>query len=131
MTASEAYGAVTEAAWQKHLASDRVNPELVAAAYAEPRLRRLFPWVGMWELHFSRCTEGRWTWDIPYIQPLAQHLGGRFLVAGPSRSEVVGPARTVEEAVAMVVERLPPGCGPAFVGTPAELEEMEKKGRTT
>ena len=37
------------------------------------------------------------------------------------RSESVGPAATPAQAVMMVVERLPPGCGPAFVGTPAEL----------
>ena len=35
--------------------------EMVRAAYAEPRLRQLFPWTGMWELHFSRCTEVRHT----------------------------------------------------------------------
>ncbi|MBT2506546.1 hypothetical protein J7I98_11690 [Streptomyces sp. ISL-98] len=91
---------------------------MLEAAYAEPRLRQLFPWTGMGELHFSRCTEQRWTWDIPYIQPAAE---GEYWVSGPSRSESVGPAATPAQAVTMVVERLPPGCGPAFVGTPEEL----------
>ncbi|MEV6009883.1 DUF6193 family natural product biosynthesis protein [Streptomyces sp. NPDC051976] len=107
-----------ESAWQELLISDRVDHRLVQAAYAEPRLRQLSPWVGMWELHFSRCTEYPQTWDIPYIAPLK---GGGFLVAGPSRSEVVGPAATAEAAVATVVERLPPGCGPAFIGNKHEL----------
>ncbi|MFJ5900130.1 DUF6193 family natural product biosynthesis protein [Streptomyces sp. NPDC093064] len=73
-------------------------------------------------MHFSRCTESRWTWDIPYIMPAA---GGKYLVAGPLRIESVGPAATPEQAVAMVVDRLPPGCGPAFVGTPEELAAHE------
>ncbi|MFE5162987.1 DUF6193 family natural product biosynthesis protein [Streptomyces sp. NPDC056697] len=109
---------LVEAGWQKVRADGRVRPELLEAAYAEPRLRQLFPWTGMGELHFSRCTEQRWTWDIPYIQPAAE---GGYWVSGPLRTESVGPAATSAQAVTMVVERLPPGCGPAFVGTPEEL----------
>ncbi|MGW2326514.1 DUF6193 family natural product biosynthesis protein [Streptomyces sp. NPDC001700] len=71
-----------------------------------------------WELHFSRCTEPRYTWDIPYVAP---SYDGRYRVDGPARSESVGEAGSVGEALAMVIERLPPGCGPAFVGTPQEL----------
>ncbi|MFF4711049.1 DUF6193 family natural product biosynthesis protein [Streptomyces eurythermus] len=111
-----------EAGWQKVRDDGRVRPELLEAACAEPRLRRLFPWTGMGELHFSRCTEQPWTWDIPYIQPAAD---GGYWVSGPSRSEDVGPAATPLEAIAMVVERLPPGCGPAFVGTREELAAHE------
>ncbi|MGX1757120.1 DUF6193 family natural product biosynthesis protein [Streptomyces lydicus] len=48
-----------EAGWQKVRADGRVRPELLEAAYAEPRLRQLFPWTGMGELHFSRCAEQR------------------------------------------------------------------------
>ena len=48
-------------------------------------------------------------------------------VCGPSRSEFVGWANTLDKALAMVVDRLPPICGPAFVGTPEELAEYEKK----
>ncbi|WP_374229050.1 DUF6193 family natural product biosynthesis protein [Streptomyces sp. DH8] len=40
--------------------------KLVRVAHAEPLLRQLSPWTGMWELHFSRCTEMDYTWDIPY-----------------------------------------------------------------
>jgi hypothetical protein len=124
-----------EAAWRKILmtaedptrlvGSQFVEPyaEMVRAAYAEPRLRQLFPWTGMWELHFSRCTEVRYTWDIPYVAPAKD---GRFLVSGPSRAESVGHADTVEGAIAMVVERLPPDCGPAFVGTSEELAAYER-----
>ncbi|MBO0657250.1 hypothetical protein J1792_32420 [Streptomyces triculaminicus] len=105
-----------------------MSEELVAAAYAEPRLRQLYPWVGMWELHFSRCTEKRWTWDVPYSGPSAagrQH-SGLYYVSGPSRAQTIGMAVTAAEAVAMVVERLPATCGPAFIGTPAELAAHER-----
>ncbi|MFC3987671.1 DUF6193 family natural product biosynthesis protein [Actinoplanes siamensis] len=94
------------------------------AAYAEPRLRCLFPWTGMGELHFSRCTEWPWGWDIPYIEPAP---GGAYRVAGPSRSETVGPAATAEDAVAMVVERLPPGADVVFVGRWDELVAREAR----
>lgn len=110
--------ALVEAGWQKVRADGRVRPELLEAAYAEPRLRQLFPWTGMGELHFSRCTEQDWTWDIPYILPAPN---GEYWVSGPLRDESVGPAATPAQAIMMVVERLPPGCGPAFVGTPEEL----------
>ncbi len=77
----------------------------------------------MGELHFSRCTETRWTWDIPYICPGAD---GTYWVLGPSRNDAaVGQAATAGEAVAMVVERLPARCGKAFLGTPEELAAHE------
>ncbi|MCG0291104.1 DUF6193 family natural product biosynthesis protein [Streptomyces sp. PSAA01] len=113
---------VVEAGWRAVRADGRVRLELLEAAYAEPRLRKLFPWTGMGELHFSRCTEQRWTWDIPYIEPAAE---GSYWVSGPLRSQTVGPAQTPEQAIAMVVERLPANCGPAFLGTPEELAAHE------
>ncbi|MGW0950329.1 DUF6193 family natural product biosynthesis protein [Streptomyces sp. NPDC002623] len=118
--------AVVEAGWQAVRDDGRVRVELLEAAYAEPRLRQLFPWTGMGELHFSRCTEKRWTWDIPYIQPAA---GDTYWVSGPPRTETVGPATTAREAIAMVVELLPPDCGPAFLGTPEELAAHEATTR--
>lgn len=132
MTADDQGGAaVVEAAWQKLLAGYDVSAELVAAAYAEPRLRELFPWVGMWELHFSRCTEQRWTWDVPYIGPSAagRDHTGPYSVDGPSRTQKAGEAATAQQAVAMVVERLPEGCGPAFAGTPAECASAQFEAR--
>nr|WP_240659624.1 DUF6193 family natural product biosynthesis protein [Streptomyces sp. WAC 01529] len=115
-------GDAVEAGWQEVRADGRVRPELLEAAYAEPRLRQLFPWTGMGELHFSRCTEERWTWGIPYVQPAA---GGSYWVSGPLRSQAVRPAETVSQAIAMVLERLPFVCGPAFLGTPEELAVHE------
>ncbi|MFF5334489.1 DUF6193 family natural product biosynthesis protein [Streptomyces sp. NPDC013181] len=113
---------VVEAGWQAVRADGRVAVELLDAAYAEPRLRQLFPWTGMGELHFSRCTERRWTWDIPYIVPGTE---GTYWALGPLRSEWVGQVATVQEVIALVVDRLPPNCGAAFVGTPEELAAYE------
>ena len=119
---------VVELAWQELLNADRVSAELVAAAYAEPQLRQLFPWVGMWELHFSRCTEKDWTWDVPYIGPKAAgpDHAGPYYVAGPLRTQKIGEAATAQEAVAMVVDRLPPNSGPAFIGSREELADYEQ-----
>ncbi|MEU7011870.1 DUF6193 family natural product biosynthesis protein [Streptomyces sp. NPDC046332] len=122
MNRDAAGNAVVEAGWQAVRDDGRVRPALLEAAYAEPRLRQLFPWTGMGELHFSRCTEQRWTWDIPYIQLAGD---GTYWVSGPLRSETVGPAATAQDAIAMVVQHLPAGCGPAFVGTPEELAAQE------
>ncbi|MFJ8546087.1 DUF6193 family natural product biosynthesis protein [Streptomyces sp. NPDC093586] len=109
---------LVEAGWQKVRADGRIRPELLEAAYAEPRPRQLFPWTGMGELHFSRCTKWPWTGDIPYLQPAPE---GAYRVSGPLRSESVGPAATPRQAVTMVADRLPLDCGPAFVGAREEL----------
>ncbi|MFG2776208.1 DUF6193 family natural product biosynthesis protein [Streptomyces sp. NPDC048350] len=122
MNRDAAGDAVIEAGWQKVRDDGRVRPELLEAAYAEPSLRHLYPWTGMGELHFSRCTEWQWTWDIPYIQPAADDS---YWVSGPLRSQTVGPAATAQDAIAMVIQRLPVGCGPAFVGTREELAAHE------
>ncbi|QDY80689.1 hypothetical protein FQU76_01625 [Streptomyces qinzhouensis] len=102
--------------------------ELVRVARAEPILRQLLPWTGMWELHFSRCTEMRYTWDVPYIGTLRN---GRYYVEGPHRSSPrIAETDSARAAVAMVVDRLPPGCGPAFIGDAEELAAFEEaRGR--
>ncbi|CAM5435764.1 DUF6193 family natural product biosynthesis protein [Streptomyces tanashiensis] len=127
---------IVDAAWQKILttygepvppdASPLLEPFAVLArvAHAEPLLRRLHPWTGMWELHFSRCTEMNYTWDLPYIGTLRD---GRYYVEGPDRSSPrIAETDSAQAAVAMVVDRLPPGCGPAFLGNAGELAAYEK-----
>ncbi|MET8723833.1 DUF6193 family natural product biosynthesis protein [Streptomyces misionensis] len=98
--------------------------ELVMEAHAEPLLRQLYPWAGMWELHFSRCTEIRHTWDIPYIGTLRDR---RYYIEGPSRtSPRIAETDSAQAAVMMVVDRLPPHCGPAFIGNAEELAAYER-----
>ncbi|WP_240958460.1 DUF6193 family natural product biosynthesis protein [Streptomyces barkulensis] len=118
MTGSNAPADPIETRWEALLDSEYVDSELVRAAYAEPRLRQLFPWAGMWELHFSRCIEPPFTWDVLYIAP---RKGGGFLVEGPSRGESVGEADTAGVAVAIVVDHLPQDCDRAFVGNRHDL----------
>ncbi|MET9809893.1 MULTISPECIES: DUF6193 family natural product biosynthesis protein [Streptomyces] len=126
-----------EAAWRKILTTvgEPRRPEgsllsapfaeLVRVAHAEPLLRQLHPWTGMWELHFSRCTEMRHTWDIPYIGTLKD---GRYYVEGPSRSSPrIAETDSAQAAVALVVEHLPPHCGPAFLGSAEELAAYEEE----
>ncbi|WP_327122031.1 DUF6193 family natural product biosynthesis protein [Streptomyces sp. NBC_01341] len=127
---------IVDAAWHKVLstygepfrpeASPLLEPfaKLVRVAHGEPLLRQLSPWTGMWELHFSRCTEMDYTWDIPYIGTLRD---GRYYVEGPHRSSPrIAETDSAQAAVAMVIDRLPPGCGPAFIGNAGELAAYEK-----
>ncbi|MFE1775506.1 DUF6193 family natural product biosynthesis protein [Streptomyces sp. NPDC059008] len=127
---------IIESAWYKILttAGEPTRPEgtpllepfteMVRVAHAEPQLRQLYPWTGMWELHFSRCTEFRHTWDIPYIGVLGD---GRYYVEGPSRSSPrIAETGSAQAAVALVIERLPPHCGPALVGNAEELAAYER-----
>ncbi|WP_256259507.1 DUF6193 family natural product biosynthesis protein [Streptomyces mirabilis] len=98
--------------------------ELVRVVHAEPLLRQLSPWTGMGELHFGRCTEIRHTWDIPGIGTLRD---GRYYVEGPSWSSPrIAEADSEQAAVAMVIDRLSPHCGPAFIGSAEELAAYEK-----
>jgi hypothetical protein len=92
---------------------------LVEAAYAQPRLRVLFPFTSHHDLHFSRCTGYPYSRDVPFIQHLPS---GRYLVSGPLRGSVIGEADDPAGAVALVVASLPVGCGPTVAGTAEDLE---------
>ncbi|MEU8539917.1 DUF6193 family natural product biosynthesis protein [Streptomyces sp. NPDC048717] len=97
--------------------------ELIRVAHAEPGLRRFFPWTGMWELHLSRCTRAPYTWDIPYIGILRSDA---YYVEGPSRlAPRIIETHSPYEAVAAVLDRLPPHEGPAFTGTADQLAAFE------
>ncbi|MEV5339907.1 DUF6193 family natural product biosynthesis protein [Streptomyces sp. NPDC052676] len=61
----------------------------------------------------------------------AAYAGPRLRQLFPWRSDTVRPAATPQEAIAMVIERLPPNTGPAFVGTPAELAAHEATASST
>ncbi|MFJ6085832.1 DUF6193 family natural product biosynthesis protein [Streptomyces sp. NPDC092369] len=86
---------------------------LVEAAYAEPRLRQLFPFTSHWTVAFSSCT------DRPYHDEIAiapQYGGGPYLVLRHPNSGMLGEAATVEEAVALALAHLPESSGPAVAG---------------
>ncbi|AZP19981.1 hypothetical protein EJC51_30245 [Streptomyces aquilus] len=90
--------------WRRARADGRVRAELLDLAWAEPRLRRRFPWIGMGELHFSRTPEYPWTWDARFV---LSEYGGTYFVMGPTRQDAVGRVTTAREAVDLVLETLP------------------------
>jgi hypothetical protein len=94
-------------------ANGRPHEELLEQAHAHPRLRQLFPWTGMGRLHFS-CAEKRRTWGH-LLQ--AARREGYVLDLGAVAHAGGGVGGTAAQEIAMVVEWLPPGCGPAFAGT--------------
>ncbi|MFB7334519.1 DUF6193 family natural product biosynthesis protein [Streptomyces adustus] len=75
-----------------------------------------------------RITAERWEQEPGHELIFSSEPGGiegTYWVLGPLRSQWVGQVATVQEAIATVVDRLPPDCGPAFVGTPEELASHE------
>ncbi len=85
---------------------------LLRAARAEPRLRRLFPFTSHYNLHFSLSTTQPWAEQgLPNAHP---QEGGSYLVGRWHESGERVTAATPEEAVALLVERLPADLGPVF-----------------
>ncbi|MER7107846.1 DUF6193 family natural product biosynthesis protein [Streptomyces sp. NPDC000229] len=96
---------------ERHPEVDLVDDELTEAAYAEPRLRQLFPVAGHGWLHFSRTTRKPFSNDLAMIGPLEN--GWR--VYGKDGS-TLGDVATAAQAAALVVAHLPHDCGPAAEG---------------
>ncbi|MER5781519.1 DUF6193 family natural product biosynthesis protein [Streptomyces mobaraensis] len=82
-------------------------PDVVAAAYAEPRLRRFYPFPTHGTLHFLRSAP---PWDEPDEDglPFILYAGPPYAVYTPGYADLLGKAATLAEAVALVVSRLPP-----------------------
>lgn len=99
---------VIAAEWQ-WLLKDAANADwleyraLIEAAYAEPRLRELYPYTSHWALSFSAT-------PYPFTRSFATLIasrGGRYTIKewwnGPDLTQVAAPA----EAVAIALDRLP------------------------
>ncbi|MEU4274614.1 DUF6193 family natural product biosynthesis protein [Streptomyces tanashiensis] len=93
---------------------DLIDAGTVRAAYAQPRLRQLFPQVGHGVLYFSGCTGTPAAHVGGEVRP--RGTDGRFLVRGPKGVGTLGRTETLEEAFAPVVANLPEECGPAVLG---------------
>ncbi|MFJ6252361.1 MULTISPECIES: DUF6193 family natural product biosynthesis protein [unclassified Streptomyces] len=104
-----------ERTWRLMLAGDptvrRGDPAVVEAAYAEPRLRALFPFPSHGCLTFHRNSQFPWSNDLPFIAGSTS-----CSVYGPSYSSVLGEGLTPRAAAALVVVNLPSDCGPAYEG---------------
>ncbi len=92
---------------------------LVEAAYAEPKLRQLYPYTSHWTLCFTTCTGYPFTREVPFVDPLHD---GRYRVSRPDRVSVIGETDSAEEAIAMVVDNLPADLGPAVAGTARDMK---------
>ncbi|MFC8225867.1 DUF6193 family natural product biosynthesis protein [Streptomyces sp. NPDC057287] len=107
---------VVERTWrmllERHPEARRGNPEVIEAASAEPRLRRLFPFPSHGSLSFHRNTDFPWSNDLPRIAGGE----GRYLVYAAGYAELLGEAATPQEAAALVVAHLPSDCGAAVEG---------------
>lgn len=99
------------------LSEKRVDPAIPRAAYAHPRLRELYPNVSHGALYLSRCTRFPWTEDVGALFPRR----GGYQVLRHSDGKVLGEPDTLEEAVDLIAATLPEGCGPAIIGTAADL----------
>ncbi|MFF1557137.1 DUF6193 family natural product biosynthesis protein [Streptomyces sp. NPDC058279] len=112
-----------EARWQRmpltwRLVRDRAESKtlsqgvlsLLAAASAEPGLRRLYPFTKQWTLWFSSRTSPPFNVDVPAVEPLPD---GRFRVRGPRAAQLLGETDTAEAAIALVVAHLPAAHLPA------------------
>ncbi|MFG1795845.1 DUF6193 family natural product biosynthesis protein [Nocardia sp. NPDC049149] len=123
---AEAYerGDPVETQWNLHrqTRAPHIDHALIEAAYAQPRLRMLFPYTSHESLHLSRCTRFPFTRDIPGITPLAD---GTYRVTWPKRRSHLGHANTPSEAVDLVVRHLPDGCRPAVDATALELDDPD------
>lgn len=92
---------------------------LVEEAERTPALRALFPYFGHEWLFFSRYTEFPYSYDLPHGR--AEPEGG-FLVRAPvGRVEL--RTRSPREAVRFLLTHLPPGCGPAVLGSADDFED--------
>ncbi|WP_439681169.1 DUF6193 family natural product biosynthesis protein [Embleya sp. MST-111070] len=121
-------GDAVEAQWTSYRRTTawHVDHELIEAAYAQPRLRALFPFHSHRTLNFSRCTGFPYTHDIAVITP----ANGSYRVTwwhtrSPHGPADIGEADTPGDAVALVVAHLPHNCGPAVAGTAEDLDNSD------
>ncbi|MBQ1041039.1 MULTISPECIES: DUF6193 family natural product biosynthesis protein [unclassified Micromonospora] len=96
-----------QANWPEHHA-------LVETAYAEPRLRRLYPFTSHWSLRFSTSTRPGLSHDV--LVCLHAGRGGDYVVTMGLAGWQLGRTATAEGAVALAVSSLPPNLGPVRYG---------------
>ncbi|WP_162908384.1 DUF6193 family natural product biosynthesis protein [Allorhizocola rhizosphaerae] len=119
---AEAYehGNPVETKWEIYRQSQarHIDHDLIEAAYAQPKLRELFPFTSHATLHLSRCARYPFTADLPAITPVAD---GTYEVAWPTDSPygsgTVGRADTPQDAIALVTSHLPDNYGHAVDAT--------------
>jgi len=89
---------------------------LVVAARRKKEVRQLFPFTSLVSLCLSRCTGYPFSGDCPYAVPTKE---GQYQVFDAS-GKVIGRG-DAESAVQLLIDHLPPNCGPATKGTADDL----------
>jgi Family of unknown function (DUF6193) len=87
---------------------------LIEAAYAEPRLRRLYPFTSHWSLRFSTRTRPGLSRDVLVCLD-AQH-GKDYIVTMGYMGQYLGETATAQEAVLPAVRHLPADLSPVTYG---------------
>ncbi|MFJ1805745.1 MULTISPECIES: DUF6193 family natural product biosynthesis protein [unclassified Streptomyces] len=96
---------------ERHPQARRGDSDVIEAAFAEPRLRQLFPFPSHGRLHFHRNTDFPWSNDLPSI---ASGLSAYAVYSADH--QLIGETPTPQEAAALLVAHLPDDCGPAVDG---------------
>jgi len=89
---------------------------LILTARRTKKVRRLFPFTSLSNLCLSRCTGYPYSGDCPYAAPTGDSQYKVFDTLG----KVIGRG-DAESAVQLLVDHLPPNCGPATKGTADDL----------
>jgi hypothetical protein len=89
---------------------------LLLVARKKRELKMLFPFTSHIRLCFSRCTGFPYSGDCPFAAPTKQ---GQYQVFNAS-GQAVGKG-DAESAVQLLIDHLPPNCGPAVKGTADDL----------
>lgn len=101
---------------------------MVEAAYAEPRLRQLYPYTSHLVLRFSTTTGYPFS---PDLVTLERWEGRPYTVRKTwYHGDILGEVATADEAVALAVRHLPDNLGPAAAGTypEADLRDTRDSG---
>jgi hypothetical protein len=112
-------GQLVESEWQ-HLrkqSADAGWPEyfaLISSAYAEVRLRSLYPYTSHWSLRFSTTTRPGLSDEIAVC--LHPRHGEDYIVTMGYLGEELGRITSAAEAVALAVRHLPAGLSPVTLG---------------
>ena len=131
--------AEVEQKWQalySHFKSDESKlalAPLIERVMEVPVLRRLFPFTSLDSLCFSRCTGYPFSGDCPsvcstHFRFAPRPTPGQRATFGPPRPYTVADSKgiflgegDVAEAIELIVQHLPPNCGPASQGTADDL----------
>ncbi|MCX4862591.1 DUF6193 family natural product biosynthesis protein [Streptomyces sp. NBC_00257] len=120
---------LTESEWQfmRTEAEERGRPTyqaLIEAAYAEPALRRLYPFTSHWTLRFSTTTRPSLTLIGPCLLAADADQGYRVSTGFTGRG-LLTEAATAQEAVAAAVRHLPDEPGSVTLGV---IRDVEHRG---